>query len=73
MKSIWFFVGLTLSIMGVFVLIAGIVDYISPRYDTPLWGSSTLPSGETRWLRFTAMFNSLKRKEPDRRRTPIVE
>jgi FtsH-binding integral membrane protein len=30
MKSIWFFVGLTLSIMGVLVTIAGILDYISP-------------------------------------------
>jgi hypothetical protein len=30
MKSIWFFVGLTLSIMGVLVVIAGILDYISP-------------------------------------------
>jgi FtsH-binding integral membrane protein len=30
MKSIWFFVGLTLSIMGVLVVIAGIADYMSP-------------------------------------------
>jgi FtsH-binding integral membrane protein len=30
MKSIWYFVGLTLSIMGVLIVIAGIMDYISP-------------------------------------------
>jgi hypothetical protein len=30
MKSIWFFVGITLSIMGVLVVIAGIIDYITP-------------------------------------------
>lgn len=30
MKSIWFFVGLTLSIMGVLVVVAGILDVLSP-------------------------------------------
>jgi hypothetical protein len=30
MKSIWFFVGLTLSIMGVLVVVAGIHDVVAP-------------------------------------------
>jgi FtsH-binding integral membrane protein len=30
MKSIWYFVGLTLTIMGGLIVIAGILDYISP-------------------------------------------
>jgi FtsH-binding integral membrane protein len=30
MKSIWFFVGLTLAIMGVLVVVAGLLDYITP-------------------------------------------
>ena len=30
MKSIWFFVGLTLTVMGGLVVIAGIVDLIHP-------------------------------------------
>lgn len=30
MKSIWFFVGLTLSIMGVLVVVAGVLDYLTP-------------------------------------------
>ena len=30
MKSIWFFVGLTLTIMGVLVVVAGIADYMAP-------------------------------------------
>lgn len=30
MKSIWYFVGLTLSIMGCLIVVAGIIDYFSP-------------------------------------------
>jgi hypothetical protein len=30
MKSIWFFVGLTLSIMGALVVLAGVLDLLSP-------------------------------------------
>jgi hypothetical protein len=30
MKSIWYFVGLVLMTMGILVLLAGILDYISP-------------------------------------------
>jgi hypothetical protein len=30
MKSIWYFVGLTLSVMGALVLVAGIMDFIRP-------------------------------------------
>ena len=39
MKSIWFFVGLTLSIMGVLVLIAGIVNFTSPPVRQTTLGS----------------------------------
>jgi hypothetical protein len=30
MKSIWFFVGITLSVMGALVVVAGILDYVHP-------------------------------------------
>jgi len=39
MKSIWFFVGLTLTIMGVLVVIAGILDYVSPPIRQTTLGS----------------------------------
>ena len=40
MKSIWFFVGLTLAIMGVFVVVAGILDYITPPERQTALGST---------------------------------
>jgi len=40
MKSIWFFVGLTLTIMGGLIVIAGIVDYISPPARVTLLASA---------------------------------
>jgi len=40
MKSIWFFVGLTLAIMGVLVVAAGIFDYITPPERQTALGST---------------------------------
>jgi hypothetical protein len=39
MKSIWYFVGLTLSIMGVLVVIAGVLDYMTPPQRHTVLGS----------------------------------
>lgn len=40
MKSIWYFVGLTLSIMGGLIVVAGIVDYVSPPARLTLMASA---------------------------------
>jgi FtsH-binding integral membrane protein len=40
MKSIWYFVGLTLLIMGGLIVVAGIIDYVSPPARLTLMASA---------------------------------
>ena len=60
MKSIWFFVGLTLSIMGVLVVVAGVVDYMTPPERSTVlasthpalwWGAVMIVAGVTFLIR----------------------
>jgi hypothetical protein len=39
MKSIWFFVGITLSVMGALVVVAGVIDLVSPPQRQTILGS----------------------------------
>jgi hypothetical protein len=60
MKSIWYFVGLTLTIMGVLVVLAGVIDFMSPPARTTVlgnmhpglwWGAIMLIAGITFLIR----------------------